>query len=137
MWPGPPEPTVPESASVEGSETVLVVEDEEMIRQLVCETLAAHGYEVLEARSLTEALRLAEQTETIHLLLTDVIMPEMNDRELHQEVVAMHPDIKVLYMSGYTDDVIVHHGILDEGINYLQKPFTVHTLTRKVKQVLS
>lgn len=124
--------------SVHGTETVLVVEDEEMVRKLVCETLAAHGYEVMEAPSPTEGLRqTAEYKETIHLLLTDVIMPEMNGQELYQKVAATHPEIKVLYMSGYTDEAIVHHHVLDKEVNFVQKPFTVQTLTQKVRQVLS
>lgn len=131
------ETAVIEPASVYGIETILVVEDEKMVRKLVCETLAAHGYKVIEAQSPHDGLRLAyEYKKTIHLLLTDVIMPEMNGRELYQKILFVHPDIKVLYMSGYADDVIADHGILKEGISFLQKPFTVHTLTRRVKQVL-
>ena len=116
---------------------VLVVEDEAMVRDLVCETLAAYGYKVLEAQNGKDGLqRVSDYQEPIHLLLTDVIMPEMDGRELYQNVVATHPAMKVMYMSGYTDDVIVHHGILEEGINFLQKPFTVHGLIQKVRQVL-
>lgn len=128
--------TEPESLS--GTETILVVEDEAMVRKLVCETLAAYGYKIIEAQNGHDGLqRVSEYKEAIHLLLTDVIMPEMDGRELYQNVVATQPAIKVLYMSGYTDDVIVHHGILEEGINFLQKPFTVHGLMQKVRQVLS
>ncbi|MCB0224326.1 MAG: PAS domain S-box protein [Anaerolineae bacterium] len=121
-----------------GTGTILVVEDEEMVRKLVCETLVSHGYEVIEAPSPADGLRLAaEAKEAIHLLLTDVIMPDINGRELYQKVTTFQPEIKVLYMSGYTDNIILPHGVLDEGINFLQKPFTIHTLTSKVKQVLS
>jgi len=122
--------------SIYGTETVLVVEDEEMVRKLVCETLEAHGYDVVEAQSPTECLELASGKATIHLLLTDVIMPEMNGKELYLEIAAIHPISRVLYMSGYTNNVVVHHSILDEGVNFLQKPFTVHNLTRKVRDVL-
>ncbi|GAB4451852.1 MAG: hypothetical protein Kow0031_34390 [Anaerolineae bacterium] len=129
--------TALEPESVYGTETILVVEDEVMVRQLVCETLAAFGYQVIEAKSAADGLRLAmETTSPLHLLLTDVIMPEINGRQLYQKLAGIRPEIKVLYMSGYTDNVIVHHGILDEGINFLQKPFSVQSLTRKVKQVL-
>ena len=129
---------VVEPTSVFGTETILVVEDEELVRKLVCETLSAHGYHVIEALSTTDAIKIASQLkETIHLLLTDVIMPDMNGRVLYEKVAALRPDIQILYMSGYTDNVIVHHGILDEGINFLQKPFTLHSLTHKVKQVLT
>ena len=127
-----------EPGSLFGTETILVVEDEAMVRKLVCETLAAYGYKVIEVQNGNEGLeRVSEYKETIHLLLTDVIMPEMDGRELYQNVATTHPDIRVLYMSGYTDNVIVHHGILEEGINFLQKPFTVRSLTQKVRQVLS
>ena len=127
-----------EPVSLSGTETILVVEDEAMVRKLVCETLAAYGYTIIEAKNGNDGLqRISEYKEPIHLLLTDVIMPEMNGRELYKNVVTIHPAIKVLYMSGYTDNVIVHHGILEEGIDFLQKPFTVHSLTQKVRQVLS
>jgi PAS domain S-box-containing protein len=129
--------TTTEPASIYGTETILVVEDEEMVRQLVCETLTAHGYEVLEARGPNDSLRIASEDKTTPcLLLTDVIMPEMNGRDLYEKMAAIQPDIKVLYMSGYIDNVIVHHGTLDEGVNFLQKPFSVQNLTQKVRQVL-
>ncbi|MCB0194452.1 MAG: PAS domain S-box protein [Anaerolineae bacterium] len=134
---------IPNSAAAEpgshyGTETILVVEDEEMVRQLVCETLTSHGYKILEAQTPADGLRLAsEYKNTIDLLLTDVIMPKMNGKELYQKVIAVQPDIKVLYISGYTDNVIIHHGILDEERHFLQKPFTVQRLTHKVKQVLT
>ncbi|MCB0194216.1 MAG: PAS domain-containing protein [Anaerolineae bacterium] len=127
-----------ESAPVYGTETVLVVEDEKMVRELVCETLTAHGYQVIEASNPDHALQLAAgHKETLHLLLTDVIMPKMNGRELHQQLIAIKPNIKTLYMSGYTDNVIVHHGILDDDIEFLQKPFTITQLTQKVRTVLT
>lgn len=129
--------TAPEPTSTYGTETVLVVEDEQAVRKLVCETLQAHGYNVIEAKSPSDGLQLATGCEdTIHLLLTDVVMPGMNGQELYQKVAVIRPEIKVLYMSGYTDNMIVHHGILDEGVNLLQKPFMVNTLTQKVRQVL-
>ncbi|MCB0191271.1 MAG: CHASE domain-containing protein [Anaerolineae bacterium] len=130
-----PKTAISEPESLLGAETILVVEDEEMVRTLICETLTAHGYTVLEAQNINNGLQLAAEQQHIDLLFTDVVMPEMNGKELYQKVVALHPHIKVLYMSGYTDDVIVHHGILDDGINFLQKPFSVQTLTKKVRQV--
>jgi len=124
-------------ASVYGNETVLVVEDEMMVRALAVRTLASHGYRVLEATSPAEGLQFAtEYSGTIHLLLTDVVMPQLNGRQLYEKVAAFHPKIKVLFMSGYTDNVIVHHGMLDQGVSFLQKPFTVHGLTQKVREVL-
>jgi PAS domain S-box-containing protein len=125
-------------SSLYGVETVLVVEDEEMVRNLICESLQAHGYQTIEARNPQEAVQqVANHQGTIHLLLTDVIMPGMNGRELQQQLAAIRPDIRTLYMSGYTDNVIVHHGILYEGVNFLQKPFTIHKLLGKVRQTLS
>ncbi|MCB0213167.1 MAG: PAS domain S-box protein [Anaerolineae bacterium] len=126
-----------EPPPVYGSETVLVVEDEKMVRELVCETLVAHGYYVLEAASPMHALQLAAEQKTIHLLVTDVVMPHMNGRELHQKLIAINPNIKTLYMSGYTENVIFHHGILDDHINFLQKPFTISHLTQKVRNALN
>ncbi len=131
------EPDPIQHASPDGTETILVVEDEIIVRKLVCETLVAHGYTVIESLSSSDSLkRVAEHTETIDMLLTDVIMPEMNGYELYQHIVLLHKDIKVLYMSGYTYEVIAHHGILDEGINFLQKPFTIHDLIHKVRRIL-
>jgi PAS domain S-box-containing protein len=132
-----PETAAAKSGSLQGTETILLVEDDKMARNLICETLTVRGYKVVEAQNPTDGLQQASETkETLHLLLTDVIMPGMNGRELYEKVTAVHPAIKVLYMSGYTDNVIVHHGMLDEGTNFLQKPFTIHDLTQKVRQVL-
>lgn len=130
-------PTVVKPISFYGTETVLVVEDEAIVRELVCETLESYGYEVLQANHPDEGLHYAQVHQTpIHLLLTDVIMPKMNGRELYQKVIQVRPETKVLYMSGYTDNVIVHHGILEEQINFLQKPFTINNLMQKVKLAL-
>ncbi|MCB0209574.1 MAG: PAS domain S-box protein, partial [Anaerolineae bacterium] len=110
----------PEPALKFGTETILVVEDEEMVRKLVCETLETYGYNVIEAKNPADGLNLASTKGPIHLLVTDVIMPYINGKELYQQVSALHPNCKVLYMSGYTNNVIIHHGILDKGINFLQ-----------------
>ena len=131
------EAAAPIATSLYGTETILVVEDEDMVRKLVCETLSTHGYKVIEAQNVTEALqRASERAETIHLLLTDVIMPEMNGRKLSEKVIALHPAVKVLFMSGYTANVIGHHGVLEKDINFLQKPFTVRSLLQKVRRIL-
>lgn len=127
----------PTPTSVYGDETVLVVEDEPMVRKLACETLEAYGYTVIETASPADAIQFVATYEAIiHLLLTDVIMPAMNGRQLYETLAVMRPDLKVLYMSGYTDNVIVHHGVLDEGVNFLQKPFTIRSLTERVRTVL-
>jgi signal transduction histidine kinase len=118
-------------------ETVLVVEDEEIVRELVCEVLEDQGYNVICARDGIEALNMAAEFEgTIHLLVTDVIMPHMNGHELAGKLSALRPDMKVLYVSGYSDNDIGDHGVLDPRFELLQKPFTPQTLARKIRDVI-
>jgi len=120
-----------------GSETILIVEDDEMVRKFAERVLKGFGYRVLIAANGEEAVRIAgEHEEPIHLMLTDVVMPGMSGQDLENKFKASKPGIKVLYMSGYTDDAIVHHGILDKGKVFLQKPFTTDALGRKVKEAL-
>ncbi|MBA4392892.1 MAG: hypothetical protein C0407_05000 [Desulfobacca sp.] len=120
-----------------GSETVLVVEDEENLRNLVVIVLQRYGYKVLTAQDGLKALEIVNSLETpIHLLLTDVVMPGMNGRDLAERLEGLQPGLKTLFMSGYTDNAIVHHGILDEGIAFIQKPFTPEDLVRKMQEVL-
>jgi CheY-like chemotaxis protein len=122
---------------MKGWETILVVEDEPSILQLSRSLLEEYGYTVLSALSPKEALTLVERHKgEIHLLITDVVMPGMNGRELRDQLSARRPGIKVLFMSGYTADVIAHQGILEEGIQFLQKPFSMVTLAVKVRKVL-
>ena len=121
----------------QGTETVLVVEDEPMLRQLVADVLQNAGYRLLLAANRKEALvRAEEHTEPIHLLLTDVVMPGGSGRELAQELTAKRPGIAVLYMSGHTDDAILQYGISAAEVDFLQKPFTPSELTVKVRSVL-
>ena len=121
-----------------GSETVLVVEDEESVRALASRILRERGYSVLEAADGMEAWRIAgEFAGEIHLVLTDVVMPGMSSRDLISQLEAVRPGIKALYVSGYTDVAIVHHGVLDSNVAFLQKPFTVESLVRKVRDVIS
>jgi two-component system, cell cycle sensor histidine kinase and response regulator CckA len=120
-----------------GSETVLLVEDEESVRQLVRETLESKGYRVLEADNGEAGLAVAAQCqEQIDLVITDVVMPELGGRELAQRLVKQRPHIKVLYLSGYTEDAIANEGTIESGKAFLQKPFTLQSLARKVREVL-
>jgi signal transduction histidine kinase len=131
------EPSVLSSEAVRGSEVVLLVEDEEAVRQLVRAILECEGYTVLEARNGTEAVRVAvEYPEPVDLLLTDTVMPGMSAREARQRLTTLHPGMAVLYMSGYSDDIMLGHQLLDGGIPFLQKPFTPEVLLRKVRDVL-
>jgi two-component system cell cycle sensor histidine kinase/response regulator CckA len=123
--------------SVAGTETILLAEDEEMVRNLTRDSLKIHGYTVLEAANGAEALLICQQHEgPIHLLLTDVVMPRISGKELAEQLVRMRPDTRVLYMSGYADQAIVHHGILDGDIAFIGKPFTLDALVLKVVEVL-
>jgi two-component system cell cycle sensor histidine kinase/response regulator CckA len=128
---------VPAPATLRGSETILLVEDQDEVRRVAQEMLTRQGYHVIGARNAGEALLTCERhPRTIHLLLTDVVMPQMSGRELSERLAPLRPEMKVLYMSGYTDNVIVHHGILDSGIAYLQKPLAPDMLARRVREVL-
>ena len=131
------EPISTPNVPLRGSETILLVEDEEMVRGLAQAILALNGYTVLAAKSVTDALRFAqEELQPIHLLLTDTIMPGMNGPELAQQILAMRPAIKVLLMSGYTDKVLMSTATWATGTTFLQKPFTPQTLGDKVREIL-
>jgi CheY-like chemotaxis protein len=122
---------------MDGTETVLLAEDEAAVRAVARQALQRHGYTVLEAQSGEAALDLAQRhSGRIHLLLTDVIMPGMSGRALALRLVPMRPDVRIIYMSGYTDDAITRHGVLEPGVTYVQKPFTPDALVRKVREVL-
>ena len=127
----------PEPQDLSGHETILVVEDEILNLELVELMLERYGYQVLAASSPGEALLTAKNHNgRIHLLLTDLIMPEMNGRDLAKEITSLYPDIMCLFMSGYTKNVIVHQGILEEGVHFIQKPFSIQALAAKVREVL-
>jgi len=131
------EPSREAARTVRGSETILLVEDDNAVRALVRSTLQAHGYTVQEAPHGKHAIQVCEQhAAPIHLLVTDVVMPEMGGREVAERLKPSRPNMKVLFMSGYTDKAIVHHGELDPGTAFLQKPFTPDALARKVREVL-
>jgi len=120
-----------------GREHVLLVEDETIVRDLAQRVLHGLGYRVTAAESGLDALRRVESSgEPIDLLLTDVIMPHMSGRELHQKLCETRPGLRVIYMSGYTDNIIAPHGVLDPGTHFLQKPFTLEALSGLVRSVL-
>jgi len=123
--------------SSRGNETILLVEDERAVRALTRRVLEGNGYTVLEAAGGVDAIERVEHHEgPIHLLLTDVVMPGMSGLAVFESISALRPGIKVLYLSGYTPNAIVHHGILGAGTPFLEKPFTPGTLTGKVREVL-
>lgn len=120
-----------------GNETILIVEDEEEVRKLAGKILEKQGYRILETFNGDDALVACEKRKSpIHLMLADIVMPGMSGSELAKLLKPLYPEIKILYMSGYTDNAIVRHGVLEKGINYIQKPFTMEGLARKVREVL-
>ena len=125
------------SVDPRGAETILLVEDDDAVRRFALRSLQSQGYRLLPARDARQALDLADQHQgRIDLLATDLVMPLMSGRELAQTLQPKFPRMKVLYLSGYTDDDMVRHGILHFDVNFLQKPFTPFSLAQKVRQVL-
>ena len=125
-------------ALLQGNHTILIVDDNPSIRELIVETLKPLGYHCLQAASGKEAIDLLQKYKgEVHLLLTDVVMPHMNGKELAETIKKERPDIKVIFMSGYTENIITHHGVLDKGINYISKPITPVALTQKIKSALN
>jgi CheY-like chemotaxis protein len=121
-----------------GIETVLLVEDEKSLLKFTRMLLEELGYTVLSSDSPIAAIQIAKEcNKKIHLLITDVVMPEMSGRDLCMQVQTSQPNLKCLFMSGYTADVIAHHGVLDEGVQFLQKPFSREALATKIRDVLS
>ena len=118
-------------------EVVLIVEDEASVRQLTIEGLTELGYAPVAAESAAEALRVLDERSDVDLLLTDVVMPEMNGRKLVEAALQRFPKLRVIYMTGYTRNAIVHNGVLDADVQLLSKPFTVETLAQKVRGALS
>lgn len=128
---------IAEPANLKGWETILLAEDNEKVRQLAVAILKGQGYEVISTNSGDAALAALDNHKgPVHMLLTDVIMPGMSGRELYERISARLPQIKALYMSGYTDDLIAYRGVLDEGIHFIQKPFSMQALAAKVRTVL-
>lgn len=127
----------PSAPTMRGHEVILVVEDEPGILEATRRTLERIGYTVLSAGTPGEAMRVAQEHDgPIHLLLTDVVMPEMNGRDMASKLQSLHPGIKSLFMSGYTADIIATHGVLDAGVDFIQKPFSTRDLAAKLRGVL-
>ena len=125
------------NAARRGDETVLVVEDDTQVRAMVCHWFEHHGYSVLKAPDGQEAFELFEQhSGPVHLLVTDLVMPRMGGVKLAKALGPMQKNMKVLFLSGYSDQAVVHHGVLDESSVFLQKPFALETLSAKVTQLL-
>jgi CheY-like chemotaxis protein len=128
----------PEQPAAQGQGIILLVEDEPAILAMTKVMLERLGYTVLPANTPGEAIRLAESSKSsIDVLLTDVVMPEMNGRDLVRHMRTLYPDLKTLFMSGYTANVIAHHGVLDKGVQFIEKPFSKKELAAKIKEVLN
>ena len=123
--------------TLHGTETILLVEDEELVRNIVVHTLEQYGYTVYDSEFGAEAIQFIENHDgPIHLLLVDVVLPNMNGVEVAEHLTSSWPGMKVLFISGYTNQAIVQHGVLEKGRNFLEKPFTPNTLVRKVRKIL-
>jgi PAS domain S-box-containing protein len=126
-----------ETERIRGSETILIVEDDEMVRRLVCQALRMYGYQVVEAANAGEALLICETHQrSLPLMVTDIVMPQLSGQELAARLAPLHPKMRVIYLSGYTDDAVVRHGVLNSTTFFLQKPFTPIALVKKVREVL-
>jgi DNA-binding NtrC family response regulator len=129
--------TVQHEDDVAGAATVLVVEDDAAVRRLAVDILKRGGYRVIDSDSVEDAVRRAAGHDgPLHLVLTDVVMPGMKGPEVYARICARHPEAKVLYMSGYTENVIAHRGVLQENVAFIQKPFSVAGLLEKIGQLL-
>lgn len=128
----------PQSKDLYGAETILVVEDNPDVLKVTCDLLEQDGYNILTANNGLEALHILKSTKvTVHLLLTDVVMPKMNGKELAEKALGITPNLKIIFVSGYTDNILAHHGVLDEGVNFISKPLIGKVLKAKIRSILS
>lgn len=134
--PGETSEEVLEAAVLDGNEHILIAEDNSAVRLMAESILCKYGYRTIAVSGAAECTKVLEKSTGFDLLLTDVVLQDTNGKELYKQVKNYFPQIKVLYMSGYTDEVIVHHGVLEEGIAFIQKPFSIHDLLKKVRNVL-
>jgi CheY-like chemotaxis protein len=135
--PAGPDPVVSIAEASRASEVILLAEDEDGVRRMVQEVLSRQGYEVIAARHGEEAIEIAKRhLDRIDVLLTDVVMPGISGRQLADRLSRIRPGIRVIYMSGYAEDAIVQHGVLEDGIDFLLKPFLPEVLTTRLREVL-
>ncbi|MGE4489380.1 MAG: response regulator [Kiritimatiellales bacterium] len=121
-----------------GTETILLVEDDEAVRSLLLTVLQANGYTVLAANNAEEAVQICEEYDgELDMLLTDVVMPKKSGPQLAEHIIKLRPNIRIVYMSGYTDDAIVHHGVLDPGTAFIEKPIVPSALLEKIREFLA
>ncbi len=127
----------PAASVARGHGTILLVEDEPAILKVTSKMLESFGFQVLAVQTPSDAIRVAkEHAGEIRLLISDVVMPEMNGLDLAKNLASLYPEIRHLFMSGYIGDVIAHHHVLDEGVNFIQKPFSMEALSAKVREAL-
>jgi DNA-binding NtrC family response regulator len=127
-----------ERPAAPGSGTILLVEDDEMVLKMVSNMLEALGYMVIATENPQDALSLCERAAApIDLVITDVVMPQMSGKELRDKLTVLRPELKILFMSGYTSNIIAQHGVLEECTQFIQKPFSIHLLAEKVKQMIA
>lgn len=120
-----------------GTETVLLVEDEDQVKEIIRNVLIGYGYNVIDSSGGDEAFEKAENYKgQIHILITDIMMPDINGKELAEKIIAIRPELKVLFMSGYTDSSIVQNGVLESGISFINKPFDIPDFLKKLREIL-
>lgn len=129
--------TMPQNEKIHGDGTILVVEDDSAVRKLLCRILQSYGYRIIESTTPTESLQIFDRLHSeVDLVITDVVMPEMNGQQLSERLRAIKPEVHVLFVSGYTDDTVVRHGVFKAEKNFIQKPFKRADLAKKIREIL-